>query len=373
MTDAALDRRAIAEIAEDYGLGKLAAVAPAPPAWCRQPRSTRHILLEAGRGKSILRFDGGRGEIELKREIDLLLFLRKHDFPCPQPIADRKSRLYRDFAGQSLIAFKHIDGRQVDAARLTNTQIEDIGRVLGDLHVIGKGYKKGVDNRFGFESIASTWAEARHGLPAYFKKIVRTLDEETEYLGNYLETKLPRGVIHGELNAGSLLLKGDKVVGILDFEMGFRGRFIFDVATAVNAFCFVDGKYEIKRFESLIAGYESMRTLSLAEWDAFPNELRFSALRLTVARLAQVLATPGAQRGLAAITEGRVENAPVLDGPDSEHQRAAVRGFKDHLDRLCVLRRERDGGMEPMLLAMATGYDYRRYQKVKQVEKRPAK
>jgi homoserine kinase type II len=373
MTDAALDRRAIAEIAEDYGLGKLAAVAPAPPAWCRQPRSTRHILLEAGRGKSILRFDGGRGEVDLKRELDLLLFLRKHDFPCPQPLADRKSRLLRDYAGQSLVAFKHIDGRQVDAARLTATQIEDIGRVLGDLHVIGKGYKKGVDNRFGFESIATTWAEARSALPPYFKKIVRTLDEEIEYLGSSLETKLPRGVVHGELHAGSLLLKGDKVVGILDFEMGCRGRFVFDVATAVNAFCFVDGRYEIKRFEALIAGYESMRTLSLAEWDAFPNELRFSALRLTVARLARVLAMPGAQRGLAAITEGRVEEGAAVDGPDSEEQRAAVRGFKDHLDCLCVLRRERDGGMEPMLLAMATGYDYRRYQKVKQVEKRPSK
>ena len=85
------------------------------------------------------------------------------------------------------------------------------------------------------------------------------------------------------------------------------------------------------------------------------------------------LTIDGEPRGLAAITEGRVEEPSSLDGPDSEEQRAGVRGFKDHLDRLCVLRRERDGGMEPMLLAMATGYDYRRYQKVKQVEKRPAK
>ena len=47
--------------------------------------------------------------------------------------------------------------------------------------------------------------------------------------------------------------------------------------------------------------------------------------------------------------------------------------FLDASPEVRKLRRERDGGMEPMLLAMATGYDYRRYQKVKQVEKRPAK
>ena len=31
---------------------------------------------------------------------------------------------------------------------------------------------------------------------------------------------------------------------------------------------------------------------------------------------------------------------------------------------------EREGGMEAMLMAMATGYDYRKYQKVKAVERR---
>jgi hypothetical protein len=33
------------------------------------------------------------------------------------------------------------------------------------------------------------------------------------------------------------------------------------------------------------------------------------------------------------------------------------------------LRREREGGMEALLMAMATGYDYRKYQKIKAGEK----
>ena len=39
-------------------------------------------------------------------------------------------------------------------------------------------------------------------------------------------------------------------------------------------------------------------------------------------------------------------------------------------ERLIILRREKEGGMEAMLMAMATGYDYRKYQKVKAVERR---
>ncbi len=43
--------------------------------------------------------------------------------------------------------------------------------------------------------------------------------------------------------------------------------------------------------------------------------------------------------------------------------------FHEFFDRLRVLRREREGGMEALLMAMATGYDYRKYQKVKAGER----
>ena len=43
--------------------------------------------------------------------------------------------------------------------------------------------------------------------------------------------------------------------------------------------------------------------------------------------------------------------------------------FREFFDRLRILRREREGGMEALLMAMATGYDYRKYQKVKANER----
>jgi len=143
------------------------------------------------------------------------------------------------------------------------------------------------------------------------------------------------------------MFKGDKVVAVLDFEAACRGKFIFDLATAVNALCFegVQG-YSLKKFEALLGGYEALRTLSLAEWDAFPNELRFAAFRFSAIRLRDFFLNP-------------------ID----ERQRIN-KDFQDFYDRLRILRREREGGMEALLMAMATGYDYRKYQKVKAVAKR---
>jgi homoserine kinase type II len=364
------------DLSDDYGLGRVGAVVRAPDAWSRRGNHQLNFVIDAGRSRYVFRFDRGKGELEVKREVDLLLYLRKHEFPCPQPLADRKSRHYRSVAGACLTAFKFIDGRAPNVAQLTLGQIENVGRALSELHVVGKGYKKGIDNRFSFERVAELWSQMRGQLPHYFKKITRTLDEEADYLANYLETKLPKGVINGDLIEENVLVKGDKLVAMLGFDSACRGKFIFDLATAVNAVCFVDGRYDLKRFEALISGYESLRTLSLAEWDAFPNELRFSALRFTVTRLQEVLAFPSAEEGLAAITEERVVVSVTDDerGRRLEEDRArAVKGFQEFFDRLSILRRERDGGMEPMLLAMATGYDYRKYQKVKAVERKGAK
>ena len=127
--------------------------------------------------------------------------------------------------------------------------------------------------------------------------MTRTLDDEADYLQHYLEAKLPKGIIHGDLYPDNLLFKGQKIVGVLDFEVAGRGKFIYDMATAVNALCFDGDSYHLPLFEAFVSGYESLRTLALAEWDAFPNELRFSAFRLTVTRLKEVFADHGDDRG----------------------------------------------------------------------------
>jgi homoserine kinase type II len=336
-----LSKAELADVVDDYGLVKLIAVSGIP-----NGSVNTNYRLETTRGRHLLRIDEVKGELDVKRELDFLVYLRKHGFPCPQPIADRKGRLYRESGGKCLSVYRWLDGQLVPADRLGTPRMETIGRALADLHLIGKSYKKGIENRFTYERVAQLYAEVRERLPPYFRKMVRTLDDEVSYLRSYLENKLPRGVIHGDLFHDNLLFKGDKLVAMLDFEAACRGKFIFDLATAVNALCFDGAGYVLKRFEALIAGYESLRPLSLSEWDAFPNELRLSAFRFTVTRLRDFVLHP-------------MNGAPRTD-----------KDFREFYERLRILRRERDGGMDALLMAMATGYDYRKYQRVKALEKK---
>jgi len=336
-----VDRQHLLKIAEDYGLGRLLSANGVTTG-----SVNTNYRLECTKGKFFLKIDEVKGELEVKRELELLLYLQKHGFPCPQPLADCHGRYYQELGGKCVSVYKYAEGKAVRPEKLTLGQLETIGRVLADLHVLGKIYKKGIDNRFSFERVLEIYREVRRSLPAYFKRMIRTLDEEIEYLQNYLEGKLPKGIIHGDLFFDNLLFRGDRLTAVLDFEASCRGKFIFDLATAVNALCFEGGRYILEKFEAILGGYEQVRTLSLAEWDAFPNELRFSALRFTVTRLKDFFLSPV-----------------------SDEQRVN-KDFREFFDRLSILRREKEGGMEALLMAMATGYDYRKYQRVRALEKK---
>jgi homoserine kinase type II len=331
-----LSKKDAIRIADEFALGDLTSVTG-----IKNGSVNTHYLLETKRGRFFVKIDEIKGELEVKQELDLLFYLKKQSFPCLQPIKSKTGRHYLDLDQKILTVSRYLDGTELAVEALTAPHLSALGNTLANLHVIGRGYKKGIDNRFGFNRIVMIYREARRQLPAHLKHIVRVLDDEFSYLENYLDNNLPKGIIHGDLFPDNVKFKGNRLVGVLDFEAACRGKLIYDLATAVNALCFVDGRYRIDRFEALISGYETLRPLSLPEWDSFPNELRFSALRFTVTRIKDFF----------------------LRKVD-ENQRV-YKDFKEFYERLLILRREKSGGMEDILLAMATGYDYRKYQKSK--------
>jgi len=332
-----LDREDLLALSVSHGLGKPLASSGPLPGW-----RSRRYRLDTSKGHFEVRQRSADDAYDLlRREIDLLGFLEKQEFASPRVVADADGRSYVERGSWLVLVLRMPSGEYIDEEALTLRQIHTAGKLLGSLHTIGRGYKKTIENRYGFDRIFENYAGVRRKLPPYFKKLVRTLDEEIEYLGNYLETKLPKGVIHGNVHADCLRFKGDKVVSMGDFDAACRGKYVYDLATAVNALCFAQGSYSLDRFEAVLAGYEQYRTLSLAEWDSFPNELRFAALRFAVTRLCEFF---------------------VTEGDEAER---VNRDFGRYFDRLQVLRREKEGGMDGLLMAMATGYDYRKYQRVK--------
>jgi homoserine kinase type II len=317
-----------------YGLGKLNKMLGIPVG-----SVNTHYLLETSKGKIILKIDEAKSLRDAKQEQTLLCFLHDQGFPCSHPLVDRNGQYFHVYKGKPLSLYAFLNGKSVSDAELTTSQLEHIGEVLATLHKLSPGYAAEGENRFSAPRMFDLYQEVKERLPGYLRHLTHMLDDEVSYQQQYQEDRQPKGIIHGDLFADNLLFRKDQIVGVLDFEAACDGKFIYDVATAVNALCYLDGRYVIERFDALLAGYQKVRTLTLTEWDAFPNELRFSAFRFTVTRLNDFFLRP-------METRDRVS-----------------KDFREFFDRLQVLRRERAGGMDRLLLAMATGYDYRQYQK----------
>lgn len=332
----ALTKKDITRVVDEFLLGDLISFTG-----IKNGSVNTHYLIETKRGKYFAKIDEVKSEVEVKQELDLLFHLRKQNFPCLQPLKSKTGRFHLDVQGKCLTISRHLDGVELAVPAITPTQLNALGHTLANLHLIGRSYKKGIDNRFGFNRIVSIYRDVRRQLPTHLRSIVRVLDDEFSYLENYLDNNLPKGIIHGDLFSDNVKFKSNRLTGVMDFEAACRGKLIYDLATAVNALCFLDDRYQIDRFEALISGYESLRPLSLPEWDSFPNELRFSALRFTVTR---------------------IKDFYLRNTDDSQR---LYKDYKEFYDRLLILRREKSGGMEDILLAMATGYDYRKYQKSK--------
>jgi homoserine kinase type II len=329
-----LDRRTATSVSESYGLGKLTKVTGIPVG-----SVNTLYLLETARGKFFLKIDETKSMVDAQRELELLQFLRTHGLRCPQPLIDRNGQLLRSYHGKPLSLSLPLPGKSLSELCLTPPHLTHVGQLLASLHLLSEHAPKSEENRFSFPGIVTLYQEVKERLPGHFKQIVHILDDEIAYQQEYQDDRLPKGLIHGDLFADNLLFRGEKVVGLLDFEAAGYGKFLFDLATAINALCYSEGHFVSERFEALLAGYQSRRPLSLVEWDAFPNELRFSALRFTITRLKDFFLHP------------------------METRTRVNKDFREFFERLQVLRRERSGGMDRLLLAMAIGYDYRQHQK----------
>lgn len=339
-----LERRAVSSLVRDYGLGRLSVVRGIPAG-----SVNTHYYIEAAKGKFILRIDEVKAHAETQHEIDLLIFLRKRGIPCPRPVTDKHGQHLRDYDGKPVSLYHNAAGKEFSVATLTEDHVEKIGAMLGTLHLAGQKFSPPIENRFGFARIQSLYQHLRPRIDTHLKHLLHVLDDEIAHHEEYLEERLPSGTIHGDLFPDNVLFRGRRIVGVLDFEAACLGKFIYDLATAVNALCYDAERYQMGRFNALLRGYQSKRTLSLAEWDAFPNELRFSTFRFMLTRMQDFFFR------------------------HVDESRRVHKDYREFLDRLKILRRERSGGMDQMLLTMATGYDYRKYQKVHAEERHPEK
>ncbi len=108
---------------------------------------------------------------------------------------------------------------------------------------------------------------------------------ELDHLEANWPDDLPQGVIHADLFPDNIFFRQGDVSGVIDFYFACNDAFGYDLAIALNAWCFeADHSFNITKGRALFRGYQSVRTLTDAERDMMPLLARGAALRFLLTR-----------------------------------------------------------------------------------------
>jgi len=219
---------------------------------------------------------------EMDYFLDVMTFFYQHGIPSAHPEADTQGRYLKTLSGKPAALVGRLNGRGVSDIA-TVTQCQEIGGVLGKMHVAGQQFTgRRVTER------GADWRQsmAERVLSKLDAESAKLMSAELAFQSDYAELNLPSGLTHSDLFRDNALFDGDDLKGIIDFYYACDEYLLYDLAVTVNDWCIDEsGLLETHRYQALMSAYTAQRTLTVAETSHWNLVLRAAALRFWLSRL----------------------------------------------------------------------------------------
>lgn len=254
--------------------------------------SNSNFLLETERGRFILTvYEARTNAADLPFFLELMRWLARHGYPSAEPMADREGRLIKDVRGKPCAITGFLNGLSV--RRPTAAHCREAGAGLAALHLAGEGFPMTRVNDLGQSAWAGMFAGLEAAADGLKPGLTGTVLADLDHLARRWPTGLPTGVCHADFFPDNVFFTAGRFSGAIDFYFACTEAFAYDVAVALNAWCFeADGSFNITSARQLVAGYETLRPLTAAERDALPILAHGAAMRFFLTRLYDWGTTP---------------------------------------------------------------------------------
>jgi len=269
----------LAEVAARFGLARPERAAPEP-----KGSVNTNYHLWAGGERYFLRLAEGKTDEEVAFEANVLGFLEAARFPAVRLILSVDGASHVRVRGRQAMLFAYSAGEELAREAVTPEHCRRVGEQLGRLHDLASGFTADRTNPYGPGRVGS-WIdelEPEGGGDEAVKRALPMLHDELERASRL--PGAPRGLVHGDLFIDNALWIGGRVSAILDWEMACVDAFAWDLAVAVNAWCYT-ARFEPERVQALLAGYRSKARLDRDTQAALYLYARYAALRYTASRI----------------------------------------------------------------------------------------
>ncbi|MGY6248562.1 homoserine kinase [Bosea thiooxidans] len=223
--------------------------------------------------------------------LGLMQHLAARGLICPQPVEDSRGEMLGRLAGRPAAIVTFLDGLSV--RRPTAAHCHELGKGLAQLHAAGADFAMERINALSVPGWRPLAEQAGTDADKVSPGLARRIAAEIAVHEAGWPQGLPRGVIHADLFPNNVFFLGDRLSGLIDFYFACTDAFAYDLAICLNSWCFeADSSFNLTKGQALLAGYESIRPLEVAEVEALPQLCRGSALRFLLTRLVDWLNVP---------------------------------------------------------------------------------
>ncbi len=287
---------ALAEFLSAYDLG-----APVAFKGIAEGVENSNYYLGTEKGRFILTlFEKRVNAAELPYFVGLKQHLASKGYPCPEPVMGRDGSALRTLEGRPAVIVTFLDG--LSPRRPNVRQCRALGAGLARMHLALADFAMVRENSLGPKAWAPMWegrapaADAlQPGLSTTVEAAFMAIRKARAFSGN-----LPRGTIHADLFPDNAFFLGDDFSGAIDFYFACTDALAYDLAVCLNAWAFDEGnasdasrlEYNFSKGSALIAGYQSVRSLTEDERSALPALCLGAAMRFFLTRLADWTSTP---------------------------------------------------------------------------------
>ncbi len=262
------------EVVDAAGLSNLLAIKKLEGGWA----NSNYVLTLDNSEKVVLKIWNEQSLEEVNYLLSVTSYLSEKGISTPSPMKflDGGYIFIKNGLAWTLLPF--IEGNWLQP---TPDSLYSLGRAQAELHLLdppsilrtdfSMGYKL-FEKLFKIADESGEWSEFLYLLKTESTLLMSTIGE------------LPKGIIHGDLFPDNVIGSSEEVRAILDFEEVSYDILAFDLAMTFVGFGWLEGEPVAERWNSILSGYQSVRTLNSDEVKALPALHRLATLSIAAWR-----------------------------------------------------------------------------------------
>jgi homoserine kinase type II len=251
-----------------------------------------NFVVETERGLYILTLYEKRVKADdLPFFLGLMDHLAANGIRCPVPVKARDGRALRTLAGRPAALVSFLKG--VWPRRIAPLHCQLLGGAMAAFHVAGRDYDMKRANALALDGWKGLFQAVEARADSVMPGIASEIEDELVDIARHWPKALPTGIIHADLFPDNVFFLGEQLSGIIDFYFACEDFLAYDIAIALNAWCFEpDSAFNVTKARGLLNAYGKVRPLDDTELMALPLLARGAALRFLLTRLYDWLNRP---------------------------------------------------------------------------------